>query len=76
MPVESNHNALAERITTFAAKLGKRVTEKRVGPDRANKEVEGHMVDGAMLTRTSLLATGSWTSPEKRSTCAPFLVTG
>ena len=59
MPVESNHNALAERITTFAAKLGKRVTEKRVGPDWANKEVEGHMADETMLARTSLEATGS-----------------
>ena len=59
MPVESNHNALAGRITKFAAKRGKRVTEKRAGPDWANKEVEGHMADEAMLARTSLGATGS-----------------
>ena len=36
MSVESNHDALAGRIATFAAKRGKRVTEKRVGPDWAN----------------------------------------
>ena len=76
MPIESNHDELAGRIAKPAAKRGKRVTEKRVGPDWANKEVEGHMADSAMLARTSRLATGSWTSPEKRSSCAPFLVTG
>ena len=76
MPIESNHSELAGRIAKSAVKLGKRVTEKRVGPDWANKEVEGHMADKAMLARTSRLATGSWTSPEKRSSCAPFLVTG
>ena len=58
MPVESNHDALAGRITKFAAKRGKRVTEKRVGPDRANKEIEGHMADEMALTRTTPMATG------------------
>ena len=59
MPVESNHDALAGRITKFAAKRGKRITEKRVGPDWANKEVEGPMADTAMLSRTTPVATGS-----------------
>ena len=59
MPIESNHDELAGRIAKSAAKRGKRVTEKRVGPDWANKEVEGHMADEAMLARTSLEATGS-----------------
>ena len=61
MPVESNHNALAGGITKLAAKRGKLVTEKRVGPDGANKEIEGHMTDEAMVTQTSPLAIGSWT---------------
>ena len=59
MPIESNHDELAGRIAKSAAKRGKRVTEKRVGPDWANKEVEGHMADETMLARTSLEATGS-----------------
>ena len=59
MPVESNHDALAGRIAAFAAKRANRVTEKQVGPDWANKEVEGHMADEAMLARTSLMATRS-----------------
>ena len=59
MSVESNHDALAGRIAKSAAKRRKRVTEKRVGPDWANKEVEGHMADAAMLAQTSLEATGS-----------------
>ena len=59
MPIESNHGELSGRIAKSAAKRGKRVTEKRVGPDWANKEVEGHMADATMLARTSLEATGS-----------------
>ena len=76
MPVESNHDALAGRITKFAAKRGKRVTEKRVGPDRANKEIEGCMVDTTMLARTTLMAIGSCASPGSAPTCTPVLVTG
>ena len=76
MPVESNHNALAGRITTFAAKRRKRVTEKRVGPDRANKEIEGCMADAAMLTRATPMAIGSSAPPGSAPTCTPVLVTG
>ena len=71
MPVESNYDALAARITKFAAKRGKRVTEKRAGPDRANNEVEGHMADEAMLARTSLMVIGSWTLTGMSRTWAP-----
>ena len=39
----------------------------------ANKEVEGHIADGAMLTRRTLRATGSWTSTGNGRTCAPIL---
>ena len=31
------------------------------------------MADGAMLARTPLMATGSWASLGKQSTCAPIL---
>ena len=39
----------------------------------ANKEVEGHMADGAMLARAALMATGRRTCPGKAPTCAPIL---
>ena len=74
--VESNRDALAGRMGRCVAQRRRRVTKKQLRPDWANKEVEGHMADEAMLARTSRLATGSLTSVGMRSTCAPILVTG
>ena len=74
--IESNRDALAGRMGRCVAQRRRRVTKKQLRPDWANKEVEGHMADAAMLAPTPLVATGSWTQPGKRRTCAPFLVTG
>ena len=74
--VESNRDALAERMGRCVAQRRGRVTKKQLGPDWANKEIEGRMADAAMLARTSSMATGSWTLTGKQSTCAPVLVTG
>ena len=70
---ESNHKRLAGRGVRGVSRSRGRVTKKRYVPDWSNIEVEGRMADGAMLARTSLMATGSWTSPGKQSTCAPIL---
>ena len=69
--VESNRDALAERMGRCVAQRRGRVTKKQLGPDWANKEIEGPMADGPILTRTPLVATGRWPSPGMRRTWAP-----
>ena len=48
----------------------------RVNSELSNKEIEGCMADPAMLTRTALMAIGSYVSIESGPTCTPVLVTG
>src|SRR5687767_553571 len=70
---EPNHEKHAERMTKCVNRSMGRVTKERYVPGWSNKEVEGHMAGGAMLTRRPPWATGSWTSTGNGRTCAPIL---
>ena len=70
---ETNCSRSAGRGVRCVSWSRRRVTKKQVRPDWYNKEIEGHMADGAMLTRRTPRATGSWTSTGNGRTCAPIL---